>query len=182
LLLRYHNTLNLKAILPLAAASAIGIPIGLIALKRLDEEIFLTLLGVVLAGYALYALLKFKLPELHSRLWAYGAGFLAGLLSGAYNTGGPPVVIYADCKHWPPAAFKSNLQGLFLFNDVFVITGHALSQNFTPLVWKYYLWALPAIALGLLAGTSLDRFLDPQVFRKIVLVLLVVMGMRLILL
>ena len=38
------------------------------------------------------------------------------------------------------------------------------------------------MALGLLAGTSLDRFLDPQVFRKIVLVLLVVMGVRLILL
>ena len=182
LLMRYRSTLNLKAILPLVVGSAIGIPIGILSLNRLDEEVFLTLLGVVLAGYALYALFKFKLPELHSRLWAYGAGFLAGLLSGAYNTGGPPVVIYADCKRWPPAEFKSNLQGLFLFNDVFVIAGHALSQNFTPLVWKYYLWALPAIALGLLAGTSLDRYIDPQVFRKIVLVLLVAMGVRLILL
>jgi hypothetical protein len=181
LLLRYRTALNLKAILPLMAASAVGIPIGLIAFKYVDEEVFLTLLGVVLAGYGLYGLFKFRLPELHSRLWAYGAGFLAGVLSGAYNTGGPPVVVYADCKRWSPSVFKSNLQGLFLFNDVFVITGHALSQNFTPLVWKTYLWALPAIALGILAGTSLDRYLNPESFRKVVLVLLVVMGIRLIL-
>jgi uncharacterized membrane protein YfcA len=41
---------------------------------------------------------------------------------------------------------------------------------------------LPAIGLGFVAGTSLDRYLDPQRFRKIVLILLILMGIRLILL
>ena len=38
----------------------------------------------------------------------------------------------------------------------------------------------PAMAAGILAGTSLDPYLNPETFRRIVLVLLVVMGFRLI--
>ncbi len=59
---------------------------------------------------------------------------------------------------------------------MFVVFSHALNSNLTPLVWTRFVWSLPAIALGLWAGTSLDRFINPDAFRKIVLVLLVVMG------
>jgi len=61
-----------------------------------------------------------------------------------------------------------------------VIGGHALSQNFTPPVWQDYLLALPAIGLGLWLGFRLDRYMNPALFRKIVLVLLVILGLRLI--
>jgi uncharacterized membrane protein YfcA len=56
---------------------------------------------------------------------------------------------------------------------------HGLSGNFTPDVWRHYVLALPAVALGLLAGFSLDRRLNPQRFRQVVLVLLVLLGLRL---
>lgn len=71
-------------------------------------------LGVVIVAYALYALFNPTLPELAQRSWAYGFGFAGGVLSGAYNTSGPPVVIYGTCRCWQPAEFKSNLQGYFL--------------------------------------------------------------------
>jgi uncharacterized protein len=181
LLIRYHASINLRAVRPLIMATVVGIPIGVLALRRVDEEIALTVLGVVIAGYALYALSNLKIPELRRSSWAYLAGFLSGLLSGAYNTGGPPVIIYGNARRWQPAEFKSNLQGLFVVNDILVITSHALSGNFTPEIWRIYLWSIPVIAVAILAGLSLDKYLNPTIFLKVVLVLLVILGIRLIL-
>jgi uncharacterized membrane protein YfcA len=145
-----------------------------------DERLFLTVLGVVIFVYALYALLNIKMPELASPLWAYAAGFLAGILGGAYNTSGPPVILYGNCKRWPPLEFKGNLQGFFIISSLFVALGHAAGRNFTQPVWEYFLWTLPAIGAGYIAGTYLDRYLNPEIFRKVVLVLLILLGMRLI--
>jgi uncharacterized membrane protein YfcA len=181
LLIRYRAAFNPRAVGRLIAASIFAIPIGVWALRRLDEKWLLVVLGAVMAGYALYALLNFRLPRLEHPAWAYIAGFLAGLLSGAYSVGGPPAIIYGDCRGWKPAEFKGNLQGLFLINDVLAIASHAVAGNLTPQVWTGYLAALPILALGILAGASLDRKLDPLIFRKIVLILLVIMGLRMLL-
>ena len=181
LLARYRQALNLRAIWRLVAALVLGVPLGILVLRRVEERFVLAILGAVIAGYALYALLSPRLPRLEHPAWAYGFGFLAGVLGGAYNTSGPPVVIFGNCQRWPPSEFKGNLQGFFLVNDLLVIAGHALSQNLTPLVLRDYLIVLPALIVGLFIGGRLDRRLDPALFRKIVLVLLVVMGLRLLL-
>jgi hypothetical protein len=178
LLLRFRSAFNFKAVWPLTLASIFGIPVGIWALRGIDEDILLTVLGAVMAGYALYALLNFKLPELKHPAWALLAGFLAGVLSGAYSVGGPPAIIYGSCRRWSPEEFKSNLQGFFLVNDILAILGHGISGNLTPQVWQTYLLVLPALAAGILAGSAVDRFINPRTFRKMVLILLVVMGVR----
>ena len=180
LLVRYRSALKLAAVWRLIIASIVGVPLGIYAVARLNEEIILTGLGVVLAGYALYALFNLKLPQLNHPAWAYGAGFLGGLLGGAYNTNGPPVIIYGSCRKWEPAEFKGNLQGFFIINSLLVITSHAVSRHLTPTVWHDYLLILPAFVIGVLAGVRVDRYLNPLIFRKIVLVLLVLMGLRMI--
>jgi uncharacterized membrane protein YfcA len=179
LLFRYRSAFNLHSVWRLTLASIFGIPFGILALRQADERLVLGFLGVVLAGYSLYGLLNLKLPALKEPAWAFGFGFLAGILGGAYNTSGPPAILYGNCRRWEPAEFKSNLSGFFLLIDTIVVTGHAWSRNLTPAVLQHYLWALPVIGLGLLAGIGLDRFLSPEVFRKVVLGLLVVMGLRL---
>jgi uncharacterized protein len=180
LLLRYRSALNLNAIWRVALASIIGIPLGLWLLQSISDRIVLVGLGVVIAGYAIYALLDLRLPSLERSFWAYGFGLIAGMLGGAYNTSGPPVIVYGNCRRWEPAEFKSNLQGFFLLNSIMVVVGHVFGRTLTPAVWGDFLWALPAVGLGIVAGISLDRYLDPARFRKIVLWLLVIMGLRLI--
>jgi uncharacterized membrane protein YfcA len=179
MLARYRQAFNLRAVGRLSLASLAGIPLGVYFLRQIDATIVTRFLGLILLGYALYALFGPALPQLRHRAWAYGFGFVGGLLSGAYNTSGPPVVIYGACRQWPPAEFKSNLQGFFFLNSLMTIFTHSLSGNFTPDVWRYYVLALPAVALGLLAGFSLDKHLNPQRFRQIVLVLLVLLSLHL---
>ncbi|MEW5718334.1 MAG: sulfite exporter TauE/SafE family protein [Chloroflexota bacterium] len=180
LVIRYRDTLNVQSVWRLLLAALVGIPVGIISLRNLDERIGLTLLGIVLVAYPLYALFSPRLPKLEGRPWPYIFGFVAGLLGGAYNTSGPPVIIYGDSRRWSPAEFKANLQGFFLLNDALVIASHALSGNLTPWVWENFLLTLPAIVLGMLTGLALSRFINPALFRQIVLVLLIVLGLRMI--
>lgn len=178
---RYRHAFNLRAVVRLSVGSIIGIPVGILALELADERVVLPLLGVVITGYAVYALLKLGLPELANRRWAYGFGFIAGILSGLYNVGGPPVVIYGTMRRWSPAEFRSNLQGFFLVNSLIVTIAHFISRNYTDEVLQYTLFALPGIVLGLLAGFFADRYVNALVFRRIVFLLLIVLGARLIL-
>lgn len=180
LFLRYRDSINIAAIWRLLAAAIVGIPVGILGARVIDERIVLMILGIVLVLYPTYALLTPRLPQVKEGRVTLGVGFVAGLLGGAYNTSGPPVIIYAHSRGWSPQEFKANLQSFFLLNDAMTITSHALSGNITALVWQHYLLILPAIAMGIIAGFALDRFIKPAVFRKIVLVLLIGLGIRMV--
>jgi uncharacterized membrane protein YfcA len=180
ILIRYRKGLNLRVVSQLTIAALIAIPLGVLALRRIDERIVTTLLGIILVGYALYALFSPRLPQLASRAWAYGFGFAAGMLGGAYNTPGPPVIIFGNCRGWPPAEFKGNLQGFFMVNSFAVVAVHLFSGNYTLDVWQNVLWAVPGLIVGLITGFGLSKRMNADLFRKIVLVLLIILGIQLI--
>lgn len=179
-LLRYWRSLQFGKVFPLILASLIGVPVGIFLLRRADEGLALAILGIILAGYALYALSGLRLPELKGKAWAYSAGFIGGLLGGAYNTPGPPIIMYASCKKWTPDVFKGNLQTFFLQNSIIVLVGHWISGSFTADILSLFWRGLPWLLAGIFTGLAMDRWVNPELFRKIVLVLLVVMGVRLI--
>jgi len=60
------------------------------------------------------------------------------------------------------------------------LIGHWLSGNFTADIWTLFWRGLPWLLAGMLAGLSMDRWINPELFRKVILILLVVMGIRLI--
>jgi uncharacterized protein len=179
MLVRYHASLQIKSIWRLLAGSLIAIPFGVYYLRRVDEQVALFILGIVITVYALYALIGFRLPRLEHPAWAWIVGLASGMLGGAYNTSGPPAVAYGNCRGWSPQEFKSNLSGFFIVNSLMVVSAHGLSGNFTSEVMDVFWRTLPALILGFLLGQSLDRWLNPMIFRRIVLVLLVLLGARL---
>lgn len=181
LLAHYRAALNFRAVRRLIIASLPGIALGVWLLRGIDERIILPLLGVIVTGYALYALIAPRLPRLESPLWADALGFIAGLFSGAYNTPGPPVILYASCRRWPPDEFKSNLQGFFIVNSAVVALTHIVAGNVNQTIIEYYLVVLPAIIAGALAGFALDGRVNAARFHRLVLMALAVLGVSLIL-
>lgn len=182
LLLQYRAAFNFRAVIWLIGAALAGIPLGVYLLGWVEAGVVTAVLGVIVISYALYALVGFSPPPLVGRGWALLFGFIGGILGGAYNTSGPPIIIYGSCRRWPPAEFKSNLQGFFLVTSLTVIFTHFLSGNFTPVVWYNFTIVVPAILLALLLGSWLDKYIDPLRFRKIVLIALLVLGVGLIVL
>ena len=185
LLYRYWDAINFKTIFPIILIALVGIPIGILISSHLDDNLVMALLGVVLTGYAIYALLneftdRIRLPDMKDPIWAYVVGFFAGILGGAYNTAGPIVIIYGNCRRWSTAEFKGNMQAFFMVTSLVSVLGHAWNGGLTPEVWHYYLWAIPAMVAGLIAGVSMDKHISPQTFRRVVLLVLGVMGVNLV--
>lgn len=178
---RYRKLVNWRTIAPMSFSAIAGIPIGVNALQIVSSDLLLGILGAVLLFYAIYALLELRLPHLRHPAWGIGAGFVSGLLSGAYNVGGPPVVMYAGCQQWSPQEFKGNLQGVFLVNSISVIFVHLIAGHYDSGVLEKYVLVLPALFLGILLGVTSDRWLNPQLFRRIVLIVLIFVGVNLIL-
>ncbi len=175
---RYRHELKFKNIWRMMLAGLIAIPIGVGIISQWDETITLFIFGIFIIGYALYALLGFKAPRLEHRGWQFGLGALAGMISGAYNTSGPVYVIYGDSQRWEPFEFKGNLQLLFFVNSLLVTVNHFVFGHMTDKVLSLWVYAIPGIIVGIGLGFALDRFIKPEPFRKVVLVILLLVGIR----
>jgi hypothetical protein len=178
MLTRYRQHVNFRAIWRLMVGSVVGIPLGVLALAQLDSRIILTVLGALLVGYSLYSLRRPVLPVIVNKRWAFAFGFASGLLGGAYNTGGPPYVIYGTACCWQPAEYKGNLQALLMVNSALTVTAHLFAGHYTGDVLRTYAVAVPMILLGTATGFWLDRHINEALFRKIVLIVLLIIGVR----
>jgi len=167
---------------PLIAATLLGIPVGIYGLARLPEAPLKIALGSIILIYGLFGLarpgtrLKGERPA-----FPWIIGWSAGVLGGAYNTNGPPIVAYGMLRGWPPESFRATLQGYFLPTGLAILAGHGLAGLWTGTVLKTYLYSLPAIVLGVLLGGLLNRKLTHAVFAKLVYASLAVMGAALLL-
>lgn len=180
LLFYFRHSFNLQSVGSLIFGVIFGIPLGILALKLVDENISLAVLGFLLVGYALYGLSNFTLPRLEHKAWGYGMGFLAGVLGGAYNTLGPLGIIFGTSRRWSPEEFKANLQAYLLIGSVMITVGHAVSGNFTAAVWEHIGVTIAALALGLWVGLKFEKRISPPAFKKMVLVFLLLIGAALI--
>lgn len=178
---RYHRAINSGEVLRMAVASAFGVPVGIWLLSSVDEVLVTRLLGLVLLLYGTYVLLRPVTARIPSRLWVFPAGFLAGCLGAAYNTPGPPVVVYGSSQQWPKNEFRASMQVLFLVNAVLVVSSHLLTRHVTSDVITAYLFAVPALVLGIFVGSRVDARVDGARFRVIVTVMILVLGLALLL-
>jgi len=178
-LIAYRRSFDLSSIRGLIIGAVLGIPVGMVALRVIPEDIILSSLGLVLVFYAIYGLVGPRLAPPHNPRWIYGFGFLAGCLGGAYNTSGPPIIVYGDMIGWSRSAFKSNLQGLFLVMSLLITSAHFLSGNINDRVFSYGLWALPGVVLAIWLGIWSDHIIPQAQFKRLVLVGLLGLGLGL---
>jgi hypothetical protein len=173
----WHNV-ELRALGHLLVASALGIPVGLGLVKQIPEAILQGLLGVIIIAFSVYSLLEpqFAIQQ-HRRGLAYGFGFVAGVLGGAYNTIGPLVVLYGQLRRWPPAQFRATLQGFFFPAYVCIVIGHGVVGLLTPQVLALYGLSLPAVALAIVLGSKLHVAIPRAQFARVVNFVLVLIGL-----
>lgn len=178
---RYRNILSFSDVWRLSLMACVAVPIGIIGLDLVPTSAALTSLGIIILLYTLYSSINLPLPTMESRNWGIPVGFMAGLLSGAFNTGGPPIIMYGHAKKWEPEQFRGNLQAFFLPSAAFNTAVHIGLGNVDGNVLNL---AMPSIVGGLLgagAGTLIGRKIDGQRFRPLVLGLLLAIGVRLLL-
>ena len=177
-LARGWRKVDLKPAVRLIAASALGIPVGVYGLARLPDEPLKVALGALILFYGVFGLARPGARIRSERAWLpWLVGGTAGVLGGAYNTNGPPVVAYGMLRGWPPESFRATLQGYFLPTGLMILAGHGLAGLWTAEVLRSYLHSLPALVAGVALGGLLNRKLTHALFAKLVYGSLAVMGL-----
>lgn len=181
----YRDSFRWQAIMPLVLSALVSIPIGLVGLHYVPEVIALKALGSFIVLYVAYDILRLivpvlAMPKLESPGWAYFFGGISGFLTGAFTTGGPPLVMYAHSQEWSPEEFKGNLPGVYVVSLTFALAGHYFEGHLTPELWKIALSTVPMFAVGMGVGILLSKKVDAQSFKRLVLSLLCVIGLKLI--
>jgi uncharacterized membrane protein YfcA len=159
----------------------LGIPLGLLLLKSLPERIVEAILGILVAGFALYSLLSRRDHELKNDRLAGYFGFAAGVLGGAYGMNGPPLAIYGSLRRWSPEHFRATLQAYFLPASLAGMAGYWISGLWTPAVNRFYVISLPGVLVAIFLGRAINRRMKSRHFISYVHLGLTLIGVLLLL-
>ncbi|MHC4119053.1 MAG: sulfite exporter TauE/SafE family protein [Planctomycetota bacterium] len=176
ILIRHWRDVHFKSLGLLIISTLIGIPIGVRLLKGVHENVMRTGLAIVIVAFSLYKIFRPRLFTLTNEKLTPVFGLLSGILGGAYNTNGPPVVIYGTLRRWTPEKFRATLQGYFFPTGSMIALNHCLEGLWTRTVLLNYLLSLPVMLVAIFLGGILHRKIPSEQFDKYVYMFLIVLG------
>jgi uncharacterized membrane protein YfcA len=178
LLTRLWRHLQWKVLRPMVVGAALGTPIGILALKELNPRILMLLLGSILTLYALNSLLN---KRAHKRKlswpWGVAAGVAGGTLGGAFNTGGPPAVMYVSAQPWSKDLTTATLQGFFCAINSVQIVGYSLTGLITRETLTADLYFIGFVLTGTYVGSRLYDRMNQVLFERIIMLGILVLGL-----
>ena len=162
---------------------AIGFPIGMIGGAFWEESILKMILGGLVILVSLKELvLLFRKPVARVGSKWFGAVSLAGggFFHGLFATGGPLIVLYAGRKFSEKAPFRSTLAVLWLVLNSLMLGSFLVQGRVEASSVLQGSVFLPALAGGILLGEFLHARAPEKIFRTVVHVLLLVIGVLLV--
>jgi uncharacterized membrane protein YfcA len=165
-----------KRIHVLLMACVPGIFCGVYILKTMPTGFLELVIGLVLVVFPAWVISRGAPVREVPSWWAWPAGFLSGVLGGSISTGGPPVIIYTALQPWGKLAIKSTLVGFFLFTSAAAGVVQAAGGLMTRDVLVLFAAGLPALITGVLGGSYLFGKVDSSAYRKMLSILLILLG------
>jgi uncharacterized membrane protein YfcA len=164
----------------LVVTGMVGVPLGIWLAMQIDERYVKGFLGTVLVAFSLWSLRTRNPFILKSDRAAPVFGLVAGVLGGAYNTAGPPLVIFATLRQWSPLRLRAFMQVYSVFGSIWLILMHLGAGNITAQTGSTLITAAPIVIIATLTGRRLTARLATQGFVRAIFVLLTLMGLGLI--
>ncbi|KXU84034.1 hypothetical protein CI15_26370 [Paraburkholderia monticola] len=158
---------------------AIGLPIGIIVLLKLDRHLYTHVLGVFLVAYGCYMLVRKPLIIRRQKMaFDVFAGLLGGITGGAVGFPGAFVTIWCGFKGWSKDRQRAMFQPFILIMQVAALATISLLRHSTGKVGfaPANLLSIPAALLGTAVGMTLYKRLSDKHFARAVNVLMIVSG------
>ena len=173
-----HHILR-KLTLRMLPGVLLGVFLGVTALGRLERDLMVSILGASIAIVAAWNLAQPRLRWRESTWLDTTMALLGGSMSGAFNTGGPPLIIHLYRRPESPDALKATLQILFLAMSLWRLPLAATQGLLDQAIWLNATAAVPAVIIGVASGIALARRVHPDRFRRVAWIGLGLLGIAL---
>ena len=169
-------------LIPFVVGSAIGVPLGAALLQLASAPQMRMAIGAVLIAFALYSWLRpNSAAAANAGAAADGAvGIVNGVVGGATGLAGLATVVWCNLRGWPAAQQRAVFQPVGVATFIMIALWLGGTGRIGANTAWFFLFGLPALALGTWAGLKSFGHLNEAGFRKIVLGLLLLSGLALI--
>ncbi len=178
LLLTLHRHINWVRLRPILLSVIIATPIGVLFLQRLSSDWFNLFLGLLI----LWALKQQFYPAKadypsSNALVGIPMGLVSGLFAGAYNTGGPPLVVYVQSQGLERLEKVASLQLLLLVGSMVRVEELWRQDVLLPnLLWPIVVCCV-ATVIGSTIGLRLLNHISDQWFKRVMGVFLLALAL-----
>ena len=156
-------------------ATVVGSPVGLLLFVYANQSALKIVLGVSIL-FGVYVLSR-GLELQHVSSWLdWIMGVLSGVLLMATSTNGPPLVFVLQARKIDPSTFRATLNMVFLVSGAFGLVMFGLAGEVFQSDVNMAAISVPAMVIGISLGGVLRKYVQQDLFKKIVLVLLTVGG------
>ena len=175
-------TSTLKRFGPLIAALFIGTFAGARLLVDIDQQVLLGIVGAAVLAFAVSAYFPrhLRISRRAARWLGVPIGFFAGVLGGMTTFFGPPIIMFLFALNLDKDEFVGTISTVYLCAAVPLAAALGMFGFMGP---QEYFWSSVAAApllLGVLLGQWLRTRVSQSAFRRGLLVMLVLVGVRLI--
>ena len=180
-ILKLRDKLNWQKIWPLTLGTTIGIPVGVMLLSYLNPVYLRFGVGILLVLYTTYGLARPAFKPMKIGVTAdIGIGLVNGLVGGLTGLGGVVSTISCQLRGWTRDAQRAVFQPVLFAAFVIICISMGVTGAFTTETLKLYGLGLPFMLVGIWSGFKLYGKIDDEMFRKVVLILLLLAGLSLI--
>ena len=153
----------------LIVTALVGIWLGQMLLNLQGYEgLVKLLLACVILVFSIWSLWSEKSFTLKTDRLAPVFGFVSGVLGGAYNTAGPPLVMFGTLRQWPTERFRANLQSYFLVGGTAILLSHFYHGRVTSEVVKLFALIVPLVFVASMIGRRITAQVQPAQFLRLV--------------
>lgn len=158
--------------------SLLFVPLGTLYLRHINPAIVVRTLGLVVICVSLLAIFrKRKLSIFSSRYFKWIAGSLSGLLGGAFNIPGPPLVLYSYNSHWPVRNAKANLQLIFSVMTLMIIISFYKAQLLSTDILLAGIGFMPFVIFFTFLGAFIAKKMAVNILTMAINIMLFVLGL-----
>ncbi|HEY2950477.1 MAG TPA: sulfite exporter TauE/SafE family protein [Micromonosporaceae bacterium] len=169
--LRERAHVRWRPVAGLLAATALGMPAGLLVLAVAPERLLAVLIAIVVLGCTAMVWRGVRLRTGPGTV--AGVGMVAGVLATATGVNGPPVAAAFRGMGFDPRTFRASLAAFFVGSGVAGLVGLGLTGQIHASAIALAAAGVPGVALGWWAGNWAFARMDPDRFRRSVLYALI---------
>ena len=176
---RLRSHFRWEGMAPVLFGVVVGAPLGVLFLARAEARILAPVLGGVLVASAVYGLVpKLAVKPWHPLFLGLPLGVLSGALSGAFGTGGPPLVAFLASRNLPRLRYSASLQVALGASGVIRIAELLRRGLLTKELALQSASGVVFTLAGAWVGLRVLHGMSDRVARRTVSALLLILGLR----
>lgn len=170
----YHKNLLKKELIDMMIGSLPGLVLGTYILIIIPAPVLLLSIGIVMAAFVLWQFFH-KIPPKAgspSSLKAMFAGLISGILATSISFSGPPCAVYALHVRWTQKQTLATINTFAGLSSILGVITYVFTGFLTKEVLTWIALGTPAVTLGILLSIPVNRYINVQLFRVILLVVI----------